>query len=101
MSGPWCQDFDALFIRTPLQNIDVDMAHAPAFHLQTRGFEKIDCAAADQSGAVSMDDKCFGGLHDFEPCSTGEARPSGSSAVNNAAGKTPPHSVTSSAAAAF
>src|SRR5438067_12013404 len=85
MLRPRCEHFDALFFRTPLQNIDIHVAHAPAFHFQTRRLVKINRIGTDQSGAVVVNHVLLGGLDDFEAGSEREARPVRSSAQNNSA----------------
>src|SRR5438552_5522511 len=99
MLRPRCEHFDALFFRTPLQNIDIHLAHAPAFHFQTRRLVKINRIGTDQSGAVVINHVLLGSLDDFEAGSEREARPVRSSAPNNSARKIFADRVASSAAA--
>src|SRR5436309_10190043 len=99
MFGPWCQHLDALFIRAPVQNIDIHLTHAPASHFQSRRLVKIDRVGADQSGAVVIDHVLFPRLDDFESGSEREARPVGSGTPNNSPGKIFADGVASSATA--
>src|SRR5438876_946960 len=101
MLRPRCEHFDALFFRTPLQNIDIHVAHAPAFHFQTRRLVKINRIGTDQSGAVVVNHVLLGSLDDFEAGSEREARPVRSSAPNNSARKIFAYRVALSAAAAL
>src|SRR6476619_7966639 len=87
MLGPGRQHFDALFIRTPLQNIDIDVTHAPAFHFQSCRLVEVNCVGADQGGAVIIDHIFLGGLHNLESSSEGKARPVGRGAANLPVGK--------------
>ena len=53
MFCPWAQHFETLLLGAPLQNVDVDIAHAPAFHLRLGRLVKIDRAGADQRRSIS------------------------------------------------
>ena len=98
MLGPGRQHFDAFFIRTPLQNIDIDLPHAPAFHFQSCRLVKVNGAGADQSGTVIIDHIFLGRIHDLESSSEREARPVGRGAPNSTTGKTLANGVVSSTA---
>jgi len=87
MLGPGRQHFDALFIRTPLQNVNIDLTNAPSFHFQSRRLVKIDGVAADQRGAVIIDHIFLGGLHNLESSSEWKVRPVGRGAANLPVGK--------------
>ena len=69
------EDLETFLFRAPLQNIDVDIAHAPAFHLQPARFVKIDRIGSDQRRAVIVDDKFLARTDDPEPRSKRKARP--------------------------
>src|SRR5437762_8337250 len=99
MFRPWGQHLDALLIRAPVQNIDIDIAHAPALHFQSGGLVKINGAGPDQSSTVIVDHILLVCLHDFEPGSERESRPIGSGAAHNSPGKIFADGVASSAAA--
>src|SRR5256886_4345265 len=58
-----------------LKKNDIHLAHAPAFHFQSRWFVQINRIGADHSGAVVINHVLLGGLHDFEAGSEREARP--------------------------
>ncbi len=59
MFCPWAQHFETLLLGAPLQNVDVDIAHTPAFHLQLGRLVKIDRAGADQRRPVIVDNKFY------------------------------------------
>ena len=80
------EHFEALLLRTPLQNVDVDIAHTPAFHLQFGRLVKIDRAGADQRRPVIVDNKFFFRVDDSEPGAKRKARPIGGSAHDMTAG---------------
>src|SRR6202030_4053933 len=42
MFGTRREHFQALYLRTPLQDIDIDVAHTPAFHIETARLVEID-----------------------------------------------------------
>ena len=69
------EHFEALLLRTPLQNVDIDVAHTPAFHFQLRRLVKVDCAGADQCRSVIVDNKFLCGIDDSKPGPEREARP--------------------------
>jgi len=75
MFGARPQDLEAFLFRAPLQNIDVDDAHAPAFHFQLRGLVEIDCVCADQGRSIIVDDEFFARAADSEARPEREARP--------------------------
>src|SRR4029077_14330541 len=73
--------------RTPFQNIDIDMTHAPTAHLETTRFVEIDRVASNKRGPVIIDDVLFGAADDSEPCAERIARPIGRGAHDTTAGK--------------
>lgn len=56
MFGARAEDLKALLLGAPLQNVDVDIAHAPAFHLELGRLVEIDRIRADERGPVIVDD---------------------------------------------
>src|SRR6266480_8122146 len=97
MFGAWAEHFKALLLRTPLQNVDVDIAHAPAFHLQLGRLVKIDRAGADQRRSVIVDNKFLSGTDDFKSRPEREARPIGGSAHDMMAGEISAEGISTSA----
>src|SRR5438128_12663476 len=71
------EDFQALFLRAPLQNVDVNLTNTPVFHLEPAGFVKIDGVGADQGSAVIIDDIFFIRIGDSESGSERKTRPIG------------------------
>src|SRR4029077_10436197 len=69
------EHFETLLFGTPLQNVDVDIAHTPAFHLQLRRLVKIDRAGANQRRSIIVDNKFLSGIDDAKPRPEREARP--------------------------
>ena len=86
MFCPWAQHFETLLLGAQLQNVDVDIAHAPAFHLQLGRLVKIDRAGADQRRSISVDNKFFFRVDDSEPGAKRKARPIGGGAHDMMAG---------------
>ena len=82
----WAQHFETLLLGAPLQNVDVDIAHAPAFHLQLGRLVKIDRAGADQRRSIIVDNKFFFRVDDSEPGAKRKARPIGGGAHDMMAG---------------
>src|SRR5947209_18312804 len=56
MFRTWNQHLHASLFGTPLQNVDVDIANAPAFHFEFARFVKIDGVGSDQGGSVIVND---------------------------------------------
>src|SRR5258706_10770231 len=69
------EDLKTLLLGAPLQNVDIDVAHTPAFHFQLGRFVKIDRAGADQCRSVIVDNKFLSGIDDSKPGPEREARP--------------------------
>jgi hypothetical protein len=93
------EHFQALFFRAPLQNIDIDMANAPAFHFQASRLVKIDRFCAHQRCPVIVDNKFLLRIDDPKSCAKRIVRPVGGSAHYVASGQIPAEGV--AAAAAF
>src|SRR5688500_2201796 len=55
MLSSWRQDLEALFLRTPLENIDVHPANAPTAHGRTTTSIAVERVGADQCAAVVVD----------------------------------------------
>src|SRR5438309_253290 len=83
----WAQHFETLLLRTPLQNIDVDVAHTPAFHLQLGWLVKVDRAGADQRRSIVVDNVFVFRIGDSKPRAEREARPIGGSAHDTMTGQ--------------
>ena len=97
MFCPWAQHFKTLLLGAQLQNVDVDIAHAPAFHLQLGRLVKIDRAGADQRRPVIVDNKFFFRVDDSEPGTEREARPIGGGAHDMMAGEISAEGISTSA----
>src|ERR1700716_2655429 len=50
MFGPRGKDLEALLVRAPLQDVDIDRANAPTFHFQATRLVKIDRIGSDKRG---------------------------------------------------
>ena len=72
-------------LRTPFQNIDVDMAHPPFSHGEAIGLVKIDRVRADQRRSVIVDLEDFIGVDDAEFRPKRKTRPIGGRALHIAA----------------
>ena len=55
----WAEHLETFFFRPPLQDVDVDIAHTPALHLELGRFVEIYRVAADERGPVIVDDVFF------------------------------------------
>lgn len=69
------EDLQALLLRAPVQNVDIDMAHAPLAHLQPCWFVKIDGTGSHECRSVIVDDIFLFRIDNAEPCAKREARP--------------------------
>src|SRR5207237_8881992 len=72
MFCPWAQHFETLLLGAPLQNVDVDIPRAPAFHLQIGRLVTIDRAGADQRLPLIVDNKFFFSVDDSVPAAMRE-----------------------------
>ena len=70
-----CEDFQTLFLRAPLQNVDVYVADAPAFHLEPARLVKVDGVGSDQRSAIIVDNIFFVGIGNSESGPDREVRP--------------------------
>src|ERR1043166_8682391 len=61
------EHFEALRVRTPLQNVYIDQAAAPFFHFEPRRFIKVDRAGANERGAIIVDDIFLIRIDEAEP----------------------------------
>ena len=69
MFATWREDFQALFFRTPLQDVDVYMSDAPLLHLEPAWLVQINGVGADQRIPIVVDNIFFVRLGDSKPCS--------------------------------
>src|SRR5206468_6261997 len=67
--------FQTLFVRAPLQNVNVHVADAPAVHIESARLVKVNGVRADQRSPVIVDHIFFAGIDKSEPRSEGIARP--------------------------
>src|SRR5439155_10862645 len=63
------EHFQALFFRTPLQDVDVYMSDAPLLHLELAWLVQINGVGADQRIPIVVDNIFFVRLGDSKPCS--------------------------------
>ena len=75
MLGTRTEDLEAFFLRAPLQNVDIDIAHAPAFHFELGRFVKVDRVRADEGRSIIVDDVLLPRTADSESRSEREPRP--------------------------
>ena len=87
MLGARCEHFQALFLRAPLQNIDIDVTDAPALHVEAARLVKVDGVSPDECDSVVIDDVFIVCTGKPEPGSKREARPIRRGAHHVAAGK--------------
>src|SRR5437667_3836693 len=80
--------FQALFLRAPLQDIDIDVADTPASHVETARLVKIDRVCAEECGPVIVNDVFFICVRDSKPGTEWETRPIGGRAHHLLAAKT-------------
>src|SRR5437762_5074320 len=69
------EHFEALLFRAPLDDVDIDMAHAPLPHRGTSCLIEIDGVRPDQRAAVIVNHKAVRRPDDLEPRPEREARP--------------------------
>jgi hypothetical protein len=81
------EHFDARLVRTPFQNIDIDVANSPSSHFQSRSFVEIDRVRADKCCAVVVNNKFLFGLDDSKFGSEWKARPIRGGAADEVPGK--------------
>lgn len=82
-----CKDFQALFLRSPLQNIDVYVADAPAFHFQPARLVQVDGVSANKGPSIIVNNVFLVCGGDAKPRAEWIARPIGSCTQNVSAGK--------------
>ena len=82
------EDFQALFLRAPFQNVDVHVADAPVFHLKPARLVKVDGISADQSRPVIVDNVFFVCIGNSESGSYRKVRPIRRGTHHMLAGKT-------------
>lgn len=87
MFGARTENFETLLFRTPLENVDVDITRAPAFHLQFGRLVEVDRACSDESCSVVVDNEFLSRATDSEPRTEREYRPIRSRAHHVVAGQ--------------
>src|SRR5262249_27071625 len=55
----WREDFQTLFLRTPLQNVDIDIADTPVSYLSPASLIKVDSVGANQRVTVIVNHVFF------------------------------------------
>ena len=75
MFGARTENFETLLFRTPLENVDVDITRAPAFHLQFGRLVEVDRACSNESCSVVIDNEFLSRATDSEPRTEWEHRP--------------------------
>ena len=81
------QNLETLFVRAPLQDFDVDSAHAPTLHFEPARFAEIDRAGADQGRAVIVDQIFFLRIDNAKSRAKWKTRPIGGRASDVATGE--------------
>jgi hypothetical protein len=87
MPRAWTEHFQALFRRPPLQNIDIDMANTPAFHLQTSWLVKVDRFRPHQRRAVIVNNEFLLRIDDSKSGAERVTRPVGCGTDHVASGQ--------------
>jgi hypothetical protein len=82
-----CEDFQALFLRAPLQNVDVNVPDAPLPHLAPAWLVQVNGVRADQGISIIVDHIFFTCLGNPEPGSKRKVRPIRRGAHHMATGK--------------
>ena len=82
-------------VRSPFQDVNIDMANTPSFHLEPARFVQIDRIRADQRGAVIINNILVLGADDSESGAEGEYRPIGCGAAAFGIGKSSANGVAS------
>src|SRR5215471_17763372 len=72
---PRCEHLEALLFGPPLQNVDIDISHSPAFHLELGRLVEIDRVRSNKRRSVVVDDEFLMCAHDSETRPKRETRP--------------------------
>src|SRR6266516_3865211 len=81
-------DFQTFCIRTALEDVYIDITHAPTFHFQTGRLIQIDCARSNESGPIIVDYVFLSCIDDAEARPEREAGPIGRGTHHAATGQT-------------
>src|SRR5712692_8499537 len=98
MFGPRAEHFQTLFVRAPLQDIDIDITHAPSLHLETGRLVKIDRVRPNQGRTIIVDHVFFLCIDNAKARAQREARPIGRCTHNVTAGEITAESIVAPAA---
>ena len=72
-----CEHFQTLFLRSPLHDVDVHVADAPAFHFQPARLIQVDGISPNERPPVIIDYVFFICRRDAKPCTKRITRPIG------------------------
>src|SRR5262249_39161771 len=81
------QDFETFFLRTPLQNVDVDIPDTPVSDFRPAGLIKINRVGTDQGVPIIVDDVLFVRVNEPKARSERVSRPIRSSTQHLPTGK--------------
>ena len=101
MFRPWRENFQALFVRTPLQNVDINVSDAPTLHLEAGIGEQVDRVCSDERAAVVVDDILLIRADQAKTSAERKTRPIGSRTDDIPAGKVHTNGIVFSASATF
>ena len=87
MFAPRCEDFQTLFLRSPLQDVDVHVANTPASHFQPAWFVQIDGISPYECPSIIVDNVFVVRRGDAKPCAERITRPIRGGTHHVAAGK--------------
>jgi len=82
-----CEHFQTLFLRSPLQDVDIHVTDAPASHCQPARFIKVYGIGADECPSIIVDNVFLVRGGDAKPCAKRITRPIGCGTHHVAAGK--------------
>src|ERR1044071_6313661 len=60
------ENFEAVFLGTPFDDVDVDMPDAPRAHGAPAGLVKVDCVGAGEGAAIVVDHVTVAGFNDLK-----------------------------------
>jgi hypothetical protein len=92
-----CEHFQALFLRSPLQDVDIHVADAPAFHIQPGRLVQVNCIGPNKCPPVIVETLFFVCRADAKPGAKRITRPIRRSTHHFATGKTTADCVVASA----
>ena len=96
-----CEHFQTLFLRSPLQDVDIDVADAPAFHFQPARLVQIDCISPNKCPPLIVDNVFLVRRGDAKSRTKRITRPIGRGTQHVAAGKISADCVVGSASLAM